>query len=111
MQVFASSATTRTLRTCCSGTAARLSERWRSVRWSRVPSGAGEADTAQALGAERHDATMTSKIAEDKPRCSWAKGDPLMRRYHDEEWGVPGRDGRALWELLMLEGFQAGLAW
>jgi DNA-3-methyladenine glycosylase I len=54
---------------------------------------------------------MTSKIAEDKPRCSWAQGDPLMRRYHDEEWGVPEHDGRALWELLMLEGFQAGLAW
>jgi len=34
-----------------------------------------------------------------------------MRSYHDEEWGVPLRDGRALWELLMLEGFQAGLSW
>jgi DNA-3-methyladenine glycosylase I len=34
-----------------------------------------------------------------------------MQRYHDEEWGVPERDSRALWETLMLEGFQAGLAW
>src|ERR1700761_9280723 len=34
-----------------------------------------------------------------------------MRAYHDEEWGVPEYDSRALWELLMLEGFQAGLAW
>jgi DNA-3-methyladenine glycosylase I len=34
-----------------------------------------------------------------------------MRTYHDEEWGVPERDPRALWEMLMLEGFQAGLAW
>ena len=34
-----------------------------------------------------------------------------MREYHDTEWGVPVRDSRALWELLMLEGFQAGLAW
>jgi DNA-3-methyladenine glycosylase I len=34
-----------------------------------------------------------------------------MRAYHDEEWGVPERDPRALWEMLMLEGFQAGLAW
>jgi DNA-3-methyladenine glycosylase I len=34
-----------------------------------------------------------------------------MRAYHDEEWGVPQRDGRMLWEMLMLEGFQAGLAW
>jgi len=44
-------------------------------------------------------------------RCSWAEGDPLMRAYHDEEWGVPQRDARMLWEMLMLEGFQAGLAW
>ena len=46
-----------------------------------------------------------------KHRCVWAEGDPLMRAYHDEEWGVPEYDSRALWELLMLEGFQAGLAW
>jgi DNA-3-methyladenine glycosylase I len=44
-------------------------------------------------------------------RCGWAEGDAGMRAYHDEEWGVPERDGRALWELLMLEGFQAGLSW
>jgi DNA-3-methyladenine glycosylase I len=44
-------------------------------------------------------------------RCVWAEGDPLMRAYHDEEWGVPQRDSRMLWEMLMLEGFQAGLAW
>jgi len=44
-------------------------------------------------------------------RCAWAEGDALMRAYHDEEWGVPQRDPRMLWEMLMLEGFQAGLAW
>jgi DNA-3-methyladenine glycosylase I len=44
-------------------------------------------------------------------RCAWAESDPLLRAYHDEEWGVPEHDSRALWELLMLEGFQAGLAW
>jgi len=44
-------------------------------------------------------------------RCRWAEGDPLMAAYHDAEWGVPLRDGRALWEMLMLEGFQAGLSW
>ncbi|MEO7691242.1 MAG: DNA-3-methyladenine glycosylase I [Sphingomonas sp.] len=44
-------------------------------------------------------------------RCSWADNDPLMRAYHDVEWGVPERDSRALWEKLMLDGFQAGLAW
>ena len=47
----------------------------------------------------------------DLHRCTWAEGDPLMRAYHDEEWGVPERDPRRLWEMLMLEGFQAGLAW
>jgi DNA-3-methyladenine glycosylase I len=44
-------------------------------------------------------------------RCGWAGKDPLMQAYHDTEWGVPMRDPRALWEMLMLEGFQAGLAW
>jgi DNA-3-methyladenine glycosylase I len=44
-------------------------------------------------------------------RCSWASDDALMREYHDQEWGLPQRDSRMLWEMLMLEGFQAGLAW
>ena len=44
-------------------------------------------------------------------RCAWAANDPLMRDYHDQEWGLPERDGRALWEKLMLDGFQAGLSW
>lgn len=45
-------------------------------------------------------------------RCAWANGgDELMAGYHDEEWGVPQRDPRMLWEMLMLEGFQAGLSW
>jgi DNA-3-methyladenine glycosylase I len=44
-------------------------------------------------------------------RCTWAESDPLLRAYHDAEWGVPERDGRALWEKLMLDGFQAGLSW
>jgi DNA-3-methyladenine glycosylase I len=47
----------------------------------------------------------------DPVRCAWAEGDPVMAAYHDAEWGVPLRDGRALWEMLMLEGFQAGLSW
>ncbi len=46
-----------------------------------------------------------------RSRCKWAESDSLLRDYHDTEWGVPERDSRALWELLMLEGFQAGLAW
>src|SRR3954453_20208686 len=44
-------------------------------------------------------------------RCPWAQSDPLMRVYHDEEWGVAEHDSRALWEKLMLDGFQAGLSW
>jgi DNA-3-methyladenine glycosylase I len=44
-------------------------------------------------------------------RCSWAESDPLLRSYHDVEWGVPEYDSRALWEKLMLDGFQAGLSW
>ena len=47
----------------------------------------------------------------ERHRCKWAESDPLLRAYHDEEWGVPEFDSRTLWELLMLEGFQAGLAW
>jgi DNA-3-methyladenine glycosylase I len=46
-----------------------------------------------------------------KHRCGWAGEDPLMCAYHDEEWGVPQHDPRMLWEMLALEGFQAGLAW
>lgn len=46
-----------------------------------------------------------------KIRCFWADSDPLMQTYHDEEWGMPDFDSRSLWEMLMLEGFQAGLAW
>jgi DNA-3-methyladenine glycosylase I len=44
-------------------------------------------------------------------RCSWAESDPILREYHDAEWGVPEWDSRALWETLMLDGFQAGLSW
>ncbi len=44
-------------------------------------------------------------------RCRWAGTGPLMQAYHDSEWGVPERDPRALWEKLVLDGFQAGLAW
>src|SRR5512144_235119 len=43
--------------------------------------------------------------------CTWAGNDPLMRRYHDEEWGVPTHDDRRLFEFLILEGAQAGLSW
>ena len=45
------------------------------------------------------------------PRCPWCLGEPIYRDYHDHEWGVPERDGQALWEKLILDGFQAGLSW
>jgi len=44
-------------------------------------------------------------------RCPWPKLDPLYVAYHDDEWGVPELDDRALYEKLMLDGFQAGLSW
>jgi DNA-3-methyladenine glycosylase I len=44
-------------------------------------------------------------------RCAWAESSPQMLEYHDTEWGVPELDSRALWEQLILEGFQAGLSW
>ena len=47
----------------------------------------------------------------DLPRCPWVTDDPIYLRYHDEEWGVPVRDDRRLFEKLILEGAQAGLSW
>ncbi|MBI5837621.1 MAG: DNA-3-methyladenine glycosylase I [Candidatus Eisenbacteria bacterium] len=44
-------------------------------------------------------------------RCAWPGSDPLYVAYHDEEWGVPEHDDRALFEKLVLDGFQAGLSW
>ena len=44
-------------------------------------------------------------------RCAWVSADPLYQSYHDREWGVPERDDRALFEKLVLDGFQAGLSW
>ncbi len=45
------------------------------------------------------------------PRCDWCSTDPLYIHYHDTEWGVPMHDTNALFEILILEGFQAGLSW
>ena len=47
----------------------------------------------------------------DRVRCEWAGTDPLMVAYHDDEWGTPTHDDHALFELLTLEGAQAGLSW
>lgn len=58
-------------------------------------------------------ASRTTKIvfADGRTRCPWAEGDPLLRAYHDAEWGVPIRDDRAWFEKLILDGAQAGLSW
>ncbi len=45
------------------------------------------------------------------PRCFWCTDDPLYQAYHDREWGMPQRDPAVLFEMLLLEGFQAGLSW
>jgi DNA-3-methyladenine glycosylase I len=47
----------------------------------------------------------------DQQTCPWPKGDPLLIKYHDKEWGVPLHNDRKLFEFLILEGFQAGLSW
>lgn len=48
---------------------------------------------------------------EARQRCAWVTDDPLYQAYHDQEWGVPCRDERRLFEMLILEGAQAGLSW
>ncbi|MDX1402003.1 MAG: DNA-3-methyladenine glycosylase I, partial [Kiloniellales bacterium] len=50
-------------------------------------------------------------FADGKQRCTWPSDDPLYVAYHDQEWGVPIWDDRALFEKLTLDGFQAGLSW
>ncbi len=58
--------------------------------------------------ASKHDIIT---LADGKPRCGWVSDDPLYLPYHDDEWGRPHRDPQALFELLILEGCQAGLSW
>jgi DNA-3-methyladenine glycosylase I len=70
----------------------------RGCAWQRLPS---------KLKSE----LMTRAADALKPRCAWPHGDPLMLRYHDEEWGVPVHDDRKHFEFLILEGAQAGLSW
>jgi len=54
---------------------------------------------------------MCSMAAKEKKRCNWCTGNELDRVYHDEEWGVPVYDDRKLFEMLILEGAQAGVSW
>jgi DNA-3-methyladenine glycosylase I len=60
----------------------------------------------------RYITAMTKTLPTDRlVRCPWPGNDPLYIAYHDEEWGVPEYDDRALFEKLILDGFQAGLSW
>ena len=54
---------------------------------------------------------MREQAADNLLRCPWSKQDPLYISYHDREWGVPEYDDQALYEKLVLDGFQAGLSW
>lgn len=54
---------------------------------------------------------MKNQENEEKNRCFWCKGNPLYENYHDNEWGEPVYDDKILFEMLILEGFQAGLSW
>ena len=65
-----------------------------------------EVRTARARAGEAHSSCVVAK-----QRCAWAESSDLMRAYHDDEWGVPSRDDTHLFEMLMLEGAQAGLSW
>lgn len=64
---------------------------------------------APSTGGGYHPPMSAAEIA--LPRCPWSEGSAMERDYHDREWGVPVVDERALFELLTLEGAQAGLAW
>ena len=54
---------------------------------------------------------MDRPADQERPRCGWSGTDPLYIAYHDEEWGVPAHEDRHLFEMLVLEGAQAGLSW
>ena len=55
--------------------------------------------------------TPSITLPDDRPRCPWCLSHPLYVAYHDEEWGVPQHDDTHLFEMLVLEGAQAGLSW
>jgi DNA-3-methyladenine glycosylase I len=63
------------------------------------------------MGVSTPETPVSGQHADDPRRCEWVNDDPLYIAYHDDEWGVPERDPRALFECLLLEGAQAGLSW
>src|SRR6202045_5119983 len=101
------------------GTAAARPPRRRTRGRSAAPRRRGGGAGGQAhLGTlcvprRRKGSGMTDQVIhpDGLPRCPWPRLDPLYVRYHDEEWGVPEYDDRALYEKFVLDGFQAGLSW
>jgi DNA-3-methyladenine glycosylase I len=72
---------------------------------------ASRRDASNTGAATASGPTAAPAAVDRRPRCPWPVGDPASLRYHDEEWGVPLHDERRLFELLTLEGAQAGLSW
>jgi DNA-3-methyladenine glycosylase I len=65
-----------------------------------------------AVGYDRNKIEVTIAMGTSSvTRCAWCTSDPLYIRYHDEEWGIPVHNDRVLFEMLILEGAQAGLSW
>lgn len=89
-------------------TARRVAKRKRSPKKSVAKTARKTASNATL--PEETPAARGLKL-DDRPRCHWAQHDALMADYHDNEWGRPERRSRALWEKLILDGFQAGLSW
>jgi DNA-3-methyladenine glycosylase I len=87
----------------------------REVAYSPLPSRERDAGCVRSSFRNTDGRPRSHPLNDRRPpkirRCAWAESDPLLRVYHDEEWGVPNHDSRRLWEILMLEGFQAGLSW
>src|SRR5690606_18244215 len=79
-----------------------------TVPTRRPPAARAGADVEPAASSDRPDVVVGD---DGRPRCGWGAGDPLYVAYHDQEWGRPLRDERALFGLLCLEAFQSGLSW
>src|SRR5690606_21165025 len=77
-----------------------------------APGGPGDRPAGRRRHApHRPSPAGAAVMTDERHRCGWPGTDPLYMAYHDTEWGVPERDDRALFEKLILDGFQAGLAW
>jgi DNA-3-methyladenine glycosylase I len=86
----------------CAGRRSIISASWRSGPFL---------SPAERIGSGRVEPRRDMETSPDIARCDWCGSDPLYVAYHDHEWGRPELDGRALFEKLVLDGFQAGLAW